>query len=463
MIDLPTTCRAILDHAANAYQRIPADHVNERIESLYGLADAWQRLGDTIQADMLFDEVLTLLASELPPLYLEDAIQTVAASTLRYSDLQHLEDKLPRIADENLAVSATLEIAEGYHRLGHQDDARRCLAHCHTLDPDCAQHSEQIVTVAASLGDLSTAYALADSHPERRNWRRQRIARVCMSQGRHDEARQIYLQAWADYQAEHLDADSRCDQAIDWNLEDCRHLIALGELPLLRAALPYVMGFLDSHPMDFWLDLAQAYWDSGDTQNANELLVAFADSLEEMADPYEQARKQVRLARQQRRCNAWLPSQATLAKARRGLAAVAERDQRFYLYHALIEYHLEHPLSAAADLCQEAHQWLLRSPPPNEGESGAFHGYCEGILVADLVKSGLHEQAWALVASARAEQSLDLHLSLADSLCKAQAWPQAEQAIAQVNDPYWQVRLYLRWLHAQLVEAPASDAAPTAS
>lgn len=448
MNDLDHSCQTILEQAGQAYRRIPADHINERIEALYGLADAWQRQGDQAQAERLLDEALPLLAGELPPLYFEDAIQSVASSSGRRQDLLFLEENIARIGSNQLAISALLDIAEGYQRLGYADDARRCLAYCHTLDPDCAQYSEQLVSVTAAIGDLTQAYALAELCPERRNWRRQRIARECMKLGRCDEARQIYRQSWADYQAVHLDADSRCDQAIDWNLEDCRHLISLGELTLLRAALPYVMGFLDSHPMDFWLDLAEAYWDSGDRHAARELLAAFADSLEEMVDPYEQARKQVRLARLQRRCQDWLPSQASYARARRALADIAERDQRFYLYHALIEYHLDHPLSAAASLCREAYQWLQISPATaDEGER--FRGYCEGILIADLVKSGLHDDAWRMVSSAHAEQELDLNLALADSLCKAKAWAQAERAIAQVGDPYWQVRLYLQWLRGR--------------
>lgn len=453
MNELDLSCLNILEQASEAYQRIPADHINERIEALYGLAEAWQRLGNPEQTERLLDEALTLLAGELPPLYFEDAIQSIASSSARQQDLQFLEENIARIDSEQQAITALLDIAEGYQRLGYADDARRCLAHCHSLDPDCAHYSEQLVSVTAAVGDLTQAFALAELRPERRSWRRQRIARECMKRGQFAEARQIYRQSWADYQAEHLDADSHCDQAIDWNLEDCRHLITLGELTLLRAALPYVMGFLDSHPMDFWLDLAEAYRDSGDQHAARELLTAFADSLAEMADPYEQARKQVLLARLQRRCQDWLPSQASYAKARRALTSIAERDRRFYLYHALIEYHLDHPLSAAAGLCREAHQWLQSRPTEDEGER--FRGYCEGILVADLVKSGLHDDAWHMVASAHAEQELDLNLALADSLCKAKAWSQAERAIAQVGDPYWQVRLYLQWLRERSSVTPA--------
>lgn len=445
---MTTTPQAILERVAACYQEIPADCITDRIEVLLGLADAWERLDEPAQASTFADAALTLLDNDLPPFHRKDAINTLLQHTARPADLHAIEADLLAGGDDQQVAAGILDVGASYLRLGFPDDARRCLQHSLTLDPEGSSDTDTAVDIAAALGELEQARKLAASNPERREWRQAHIARQCMTNGRPEQARAIYRKSWQAYQNRHIDLQGCSDQAIEWNLDDCQHLLTLGELALLESALPYVGTFIDVHPIDFWLDLAAAWRQEANPAGqaaAHRIVIAFERALDDMADSYEEARKRVLLAAHQRNGGLWLRARHTLAKARRILPVIKRRNERFYLYRSLYAEYDQQQREEADRLRQQACLWLAETPPPAD-ESRYSHGHCEGTLVADLVKAGWLKEALSLVADAKTSQDLDLRLALADSLCKAGYQLQAILAIDQVEQPYWRIRLYLQWL-----------------
>jgi tetratricopeptide (TPR) repeat protein len=279
-----------------------------------------------------------------------------------------------------------------------------------------------------------------------------------MESGQTETARRLYLESWERYRSTQIKENGRAEKGIVWNTDDCQNLIRLGELELLNQAFRYVEGFMDVHPIDFWIELAQAWWDANDRSSARFLLRTFLNHSRDIDDRHIQARKYLLLAAKLRELGFPRRAQILVAAAQKNIDKIKARDQRFYLYEALIRYHLEHhEVHEAQVLCRQARLWMLGKKPTETSEN--LKGFLESGLISFYGKAGLTEELPELVESLKQIIGDKLNLALAEAWMHAaklrntpHAFAQTEQAIAAVPGAYWQFEMWMR-----LFKVEASD------
>lgn len=460
-----------LAKALAAYADFEPNKIHDRVHALLKLEDLHIRQGDSTSAQSRHEEAFRLIHPENPDcqaaglMWLEDAMRLLAEHTEQPDDLPYLEAINECVPDEVLRGSMTNTLVQAWLRLGLSEEAERCLKANLERAPDWPRYSTDYAENLARLGRLTDALIAVELNPDKKKYALTHITRLCFESGQTETARQMYREAWEAYRNTQLDADGRAQDSISWNTDDCRNLIQLGEMELLTQALRYVGGFMDPHPIDFWLELAEALWNNGETTEARSILNGFASIVRGYDSPYDQACKRIKLAHLLRKLG--LPSRAAayIAAAQRNLGKLPARDKRYYLYDQLICYHLDHgELREAQTLCRQARLWLLGKAPNETVDS--IKGYVESGLLHLYGQAGLTEELAELTGSLEAVSGESVALTLADVWIKSQAFAQgdpraralAEQAIERIEEPYWRFEMWMLLHNMTMRKCPPSCA-----
>jgi tetratricopeptide (TPR) repeat protein len=445
-----------LDKAIAAYAAFEPNKIHDRVHALLKLEDLHRRQDDIAAAGSRHTEAFRLIHPENPDcqaaglMWLEDATRLLAEHTQQPDDLPYLEAINECVPNEVLRGSMTDTLVQAWLRLGFPEEAERCLKANLERDPDWPRYSTDYAENLAQMGKLTDALIAVELNPDKKKYALTHITRLCFESGQTETARQMYLEAWDAYRNTQIDADGRAKDGISWNTDDCRNLIKLGELELLTQALRYVEGFMDPHPIDFWLELAEAFRNSGETTEARGILNGFASIVRGYDSPYDQAYKRIKLARLLRKLGFPCRAAAYIAAAQRNLGKLPARDKRYYLYDQLIRYHLDHSeLREAQTLCRQARLWLLGKAPTETVES--IKGYVESGLLSHYGQAGLTDELAELTGSLEAVSGESVALTLADVWIKSHAFAQgdtrartlAEQAIEQIEEPYWRFEMWM--------------------
>jgi len=445
-----------LAKAHAAYAAFAPNKIHDRVHALLKLEDLHIRQGDTTSAQSRHEEAFRLIHPENPDcqaaglMWLETAMLRLAEHTQQPDDLPYLEAINECVPDDVLRGSMTNTLVQAWLRLGLSEEAERCLKSNLERDPDWPRYSTDYAENLARLGQLTEALIAVELNPDKKKYALTHLTRICFDSGQTETARQMYREAWEAYRNTQLDADGRAQDSISWNTDDCRNLIELGELELLTLALRYVEGFMDPHPIDFWLELAEVFWNSGEATEARGIINGFARIVRGYDSPYDQACKRIKLARLLRKLGFPRRAVAYIATAQRNLGKLPARDKRYYLYDQLIRYHLDHDEQHEAQtLCRQARLWLLGKTPNETVDS--IKGYVESGLLHLYGQAGLTEELAELTDSLEASSGGSVALTLADVWIKSQAFAQgdpraralAEQAIERIEEPYWRFEMWL--------------------
>lgn len=446
-----------LEKAQQAYAEIPADKIDDRVRCLYRLADAWANRSNSTQAEVLRDEAINLIRTDVSLMELSDAMRQIADHTARPGDLRHIEAVNNEINAEVISSSLMSDFIKAWLRLCNPGEAARCLAENLERDPELVQYSTEYSASLARLGRLDDAIAATELQPEyRRDGCLRDITRICMESGQTETARRLYLESWERYRSTQIKENGCAEKGIVWNTDDCQNLIRLGELELLNQAFRYVEGFMDVYPIDFWVELAQAWWDADDRSTARFLLRNFLNQSRDIDDLHTQARKYLLLATKLHELGYPRRAQILVTAAQESVDKIKVRDQRFYLYDALIRYHLEHrEVHEAQVLCRQARLWMLDKKPTET--SASLKGYLEGGLISFYGKAGMTEELPELVESLKQIIGDELNLAVSEAWMHAaklrdtpQALAQAEQAIAAVPGAYWRFEMWMSLYKAEV-------------
>lgn len=445
-----------LDKTLAAYAAFEPNKIHDRVHALLKLEDFYRRQGDTATADARHDEALRLIQPENPDclaaglMWHEDAMRCIAEHTQQPDELRMLEAINTAINVEVISSAIADFIIQAWLRLGLPSEAERCLKANLERDPDWPRYSTDYAENLARLGKLTDALIAVELNPDKKKYALTHITRICFECGQTETARQMYREAWDAYRNTQLDDDGRAKDGISWNTDDCRNLIKLGELELLIQALRYVVGFMDPHPIDFWLELAEAFLNGGEATEARGIINGFASIVRGYDSPYDQAYKRIKLARLLRKLGFLRRAAAYIAAAQRNLGKLPARDNRYYLYDQLIRYHLDHgELREAQTLCRQARLWLLGKAPTETVES--IKGYVESGLLSHYGQAGLTDELAELTGSLEAVSGESVALTLADVWIKSHAFAQgdprartlAELAIEQIEEPYWRFEMWM--------------------
>lgn len=457
-----------LELAEAAYRQQAADQLNNRVTGLCRLAGHWQTT-DPARASALWDEALALTGIQpAQPGYLAvtDAISTLAAHTPRPADLHQLEARNHALDLDMLSDSITADLVQAWLRLGQPEDAARCLedylhrprteeaSSAESAGFDYFRQSRDYAETLARLGRWTEAEATCAAFPEERRCSALReLARIAMQQDQPDTARRLYQQHWQHYRDSTIRADGRADSSLPWHRQDTAHLVALGELDLLESALPYLAPLFDCYPYDSWMDVAEQLHQAGHGDQAHSLSRYYLHHSRHLSAPLEQARKYLRLAQhcQLRKAQPWRAARLTHA-AQQQLERIKTRDQRFYLYEALIRHHLDLGQQRPAQiLCRQARLWLAGKKPEANGN---YPGHLEGQLLALYARAGLTAELPETAATLASVSGESLALSLADAWLQAyrEAAPAVREEllantvehIAAIADPYWRGEMWVR-------------------
>lgn len=451
---------ATLDKALAAYAALKPNHIHDRVHALLKLEDFHIRQGDRVAAESCHEEVIRLIHPENPDcraaglMWLETAMRQLAEHTQKAADLSYLEAINEAINVEVISSGIADFIIQAWLRLGLPEEAERTLKANLERDPDWPRYSTDYAENLARLGRLTDALIAVELNPDKKKYALTHITRICFESGQTETARQMYREAWDAYRNTQIDADGRAQDSISWNTDDCRNLIKLGELELLIQSLRYVGSFMDPHPIDFWLELAEALWNGGEPTEARGILNGFARLVRDYESPDEQAYKRIKLARLLRKLGFPRRAAAYLAAAQRNLGKLPARDKRYYLYDHLIRYYLDNgERHEAQTLCRQARLWLLGKAPVDTDES--IKGYLESGLLSHYGQAGLTDELAELTASLEAVSGENIALTLADVWIKSHAFVEgdpraralAEQAIEQIEEPYWRFEMWMLLLN----------------